>query len=97
MYHIELPSFHMELCRWQFDYLCFPHHSSILWPPEARTDSLEKTPVLGKIESKRIRGWHWMRWLDSITDSVDMSKLQEVVKGRGAWCAAVHLVAKSQR
>ena len=61
-----------------------------------RTDSLEKTPMLGKIESKRIRGWHWMRWLDGISDSVDMSKLQEIVNGRGAWRAAVHVVAESE-
>ena len=61
-----------------------------------RTDSLEKTPMPGKIESKRIRGWHWMRWLDSITDSVDLSKLQEIEKRRGAWCAAVHVVAESE-
>ena len=61
-----------------------------------RTDSLEKTPMLGKIECKRIRGWHWMRWLDGISDSVDMNKLQEIEKGRGAWCAAVHVVAESE-
>ena len=73
--------------------LKYQYSGHLMW----RANSFERTPMLGKIQARRRRGWQRMRWLGGFTDSVDMnwSRLQEMVKDREAWHAAVHGVAKN--
>ena len=96
----EIQTIHSEgdLSRVFFGRNAAKAESPVLWPPHGKVDSLEKTLMLGEIGGRRRRGWQRMRWLEGVTDLMDvsLSELRELVMDREAWPVAIHGVTKSR-